>query len=1043
MSGVSAYHAPTGSSTELHGSGRRSQVQAVVEADGALTERTVSHARSVLLNYHMRRGRSMAQNVVGLSDNALACAQPSLSGENVMVVYNDLRDMIQRVSSYENGSRGQYEYAVQYLMQDEASEISVTNIRKRVDTVLNVLARIANQLSTFGDHESFQCVTDQVKREFRHIAHQAKLVFTFVVHYTNMVHGLSAQDLQSEPVFPPPLDPNLKLTPAQKLMIIILQQLSEYNMMKYRGACFQQRLVQFDAGSLGRRTTMICNSGAHEMVCTVEQFVYNQASRILAPEVWALASKHEGMVSTVGKMLQNFEDVQFPELERDATRWSCRNGIICIKPGEVAFTPYGSPEYREWLNSSHSKSTMKFIDCHFDTDLLECRTLHEMMLFVPAFNTICATQHITHPNPEKLDWDSLPTFEYGQNLVRELRRKTILLNEIETRLERQQTLLIQLQNDNKHSTEAQTTSILSRRRRNTRAGPLSESTSRNTDTWGVSDAPSAPDSHIDPASRGSASGFTPGSSNDERSMAIDAEEAVLTPRNNPGTNADSYGYAGVPTPPRSSRAGLSFAASSSAARPAEGSIGTGECPSLPSEEMTTYEVWATELGESFHGVDDDLQISGNPSSRDTDDAAMDEDDCPPSSGRLSVGNSSEHDSVGRLLPSTPARGDEMRAKEVIQNLKDRIHTLRKERKCLQAEYDSIQFFGSHPCATEAVAGITEARDRRGELRILCGMLGRSLFPLGEYDTLHLWLFLKGLTRTGKGTILKARQALEQAEDVAVLGDNAETKWSLAHIKDRRLCVAADIRHFAMDLGTFLSFVSLDPILFTEKYITAQSSERMTTPFLGAANVFPPELCESTGAVLERTVQIAFDVSPEEKKTNVTNDVVDKELANLLFIWASAYTEMRSVLQVQGAAGLASLMSPFMRAQQQNLRREIDPWFAFFKDRDWIIPAHPVEEANECVTAREAAALNPIYYEPKASVFKLFQEWFRAKRSQAPPQSLLTETAPDVAIQECGFRKSRREERPYPPIGHSADHLSDDVQTIVTEWIDHVAFVSRT
>ena len=114
----------------------------------------------------------------------------------------------------------------------------------------------------------------------------------------------------------------------------------------------------------------------------------------------------------------------------------------------------------------------------------------------------------------------------------------------------------------------------------------------------------------------------------------------------------------------------------------------------------------------------------------------------------------------------------------------------------------------------------------------CGRLG---FDIGHLDNWQVLMFIKGIAGSGKSTFAQVLKCMYPPELIAILSSNAESKFGLAPIADKELCVCPEVKaDFAISQGDLQSAVSGEDVSFAEKFKPARSKV-WTCPFLFCGN----------------------------------------------------------------------------------------------------------------------------------------------------------------------------------------------------------------
>lgn len=128
----------------------------------------------------------------------------------------------------------------------------------------------------------------------------------------------------------------------QKLLLYFLNELKRNNMKRYKGQCYQQ--IMFE----GVPTRAWIGS------MEIEEFIYRNAQKETKYDMWKNLTGRSGTVSECLKYLSKSVDVQFPEIVKNRSAWSFRNGIL------------DQGTFIEYPKVSEPIVTSKFFDKTFD-----------------------------------------------------------------------------------------------------------------------------------------------------------------------------------------------------------------------------------------------------------------------------------------------------------------------------------------------------------------------------------------------------------------------------------------------------------------------------------------------------------------------------------------------------------------------------------------------------------------------------------------------------------------------------------------------------
>jgi len=142
------------------------------------------------------------------------------------------------------------------------------------------------------------------------------------------------------------------------------------------------------------------------------------------------------------------------------------------------------------------------------------------------------------------------------------------------------------------------------------------------------------------------------------------------------------------------------------------------------------------------------------------------------------------------------------------------------------------------------------------VRWFFAMLGRLLFDVGELDNWQVLLFLKGVAGSGKSTIAQIVKYLYAANQVGVLSSNAEAKFWLAPLYDKKLVLCPEAkRDFGISQGDLQSMVLGEEVSVPIKYKSAETVT-WTAPMLFCGNEIP-NWQDASGSMTRRLLMMCF------------------------------------------------------------------------------------------------------------------------------------------------------------------------------------------
>jgi hypothetical protein len=123
-------------------------------------------------------------------------------------------------------------------------------------------------------------------------------------------------------------------------------------------------------------------------------------------------------------------------------------------------------------------------------------------------------------------------------------------------------------------------------------------------------------------------------------------------------------------------------------------------------------------------------------------------------------------------------------------------------------------------------------------KVVYGLIGRTLYEVGELDDWQIILWLLGRANTGKSTICKIAQLFYQPDDVAVISNNIEEQFGLGSVYDKLVFVAPEVKKdFRLNQAEFQSMVSGEKMSIARKFKDA-AGVMFKVPGIIAGNDMP-------------------------------------------------------------------------------------------------------------------------------------------------------------------------------------------------------------
>jgi hypothetical protein len=123
----------------------------------------------------------------------------------------------------------------------------------------------------------------------------------------------------------------------QQLLLYLLDTAHVRGYRRRHGMLYERRMLSESESDKS------IDTHAWELVCDLKEFVYEATRKEVNYDMWLNMTSVRGTVGSAVDYLLNCQDVQLPDLERDRSVFSFRNGIYIAKRDQ--FVVYGSPEH--------------------------------------------------------------------------------------------------------------------------------------------------------------------------------------------------------------------------------------------------------------------------------------------------------------------------------------------------------------------------------------------------------------------------------------------------------------------------------------------------------------------------------------------------------------------------------------------------------------------------------------------------------------------------------------------------------------------------
>ena len=199
-------------------------------------------------------------------------------------------------------------------------------------------------------------------------------------------------------------------------------------------------------------------------------------------------------------------------------------------------------------------------------------------------------------------------------------------------------------------------------------------------------------------------------------------------------------------------------------------------------------------------------------------------------------------------------------------------------------------------------------------------LGRLMFNVGEKDNWQVLLYLKGVAGSGKSTMSNLMKYLYTADRVGVLSSNAEEKFGLAPLYDKKLVICPEAKkNFSISQGDLQSMVSGEDVSVAIKHKTAKTVEWKASLMFCGNEI--PNWQDASGSMTRRLLMFMFN----KKIKNADTELTKKLHADVgQFIFRAVLSYRQAVIKY-GSCGIWDKKedgSPILSAQIHSFAKDV-------------------------------------------------------------------------------------------------------------------------
>lgn len=186
-------------------------------------------------------------------------------------------------------------------------------------------------------------------------------------------------------------------------------------------------------------------------------------------------------------------------------------------------------------------------------------------------------------------------------------------------------------------------------------------------------------------------------------------------------------------------------------------------------------------------------------------------------------------------------------------------------------------------------------------QVLCALIGRSLFTVGQLDGWQIMLFMSGVGGTGKSLVLNIIANMFAPEAVGNLAAKREEVFGMANLVDKEVVLGSDMpakMSASLPQEIMQTMTAGDRMEIPRKGLTALQV-LWTAPVIVAGNHFP-DYVNTGNNVGRRMVTVRFDNIISNPEDGLLKRIIETELPNIVARCLKAYRVM--INQAEAAGG---------------------------------------------------------------------------------------------------------------------------------------------
>ena len=216
-------------------------------------------------------------------------------------------------------------------------------------------------------------------------------------------------------------------------------------------------------------------------------------------------------------------------------------------------------------------------------------------------------------------------------------------------------------------------------------------------------------------------------------------------------------------------------------------------------------------------------------------------------------------------------------------------------------------------------------------------MGRMLHDLGTVLSEHWQImpFFKGVAGTGKSLIAEIVMKFFELCDIGIISSKIENVFGIGQLSEKFIGVCSEMkRDFSLPQAVFQQIISGEAVSLARKNRDATQIE-WRLPLLMCGNEWAAYE-DSQGSITRRLaiINFRFPVAPCDSRPTLRDDILNNELAALIFKCNFAYQEMAEYNQ---GRSIWDILPEYFRHQTRSLVSDTNPLMALLRDETTYEP----------------------------------------------------------------------------------------------------------